>query len=957
MPRFEKLPSTDDLLREQELERIRKAAEEEAVIENTYRDIVSNKKNLNEFKEDFKKINDKNEDKNILKNTTEEFRGRRGNPEDIARRLREDTESREKIFEDVTFEPVYDGRGNFQGYKSSAMGRKRIVLNPLQSTQYLNLDKDYRVRVTNDSEPEDSYSGIYTVEIIPEDPNRSLMQREAAVARAERLRTSGGFRTLAGMINNDPDLAAEYYPVVGRHQEYRGKDRPKDERHRNFTGMLSGLMMSERGNLLLNAAIDSTIAKESRELKEIIESEKTYVPGIVVGSGIYASILSTTRQMYLPDSPELTVEKDSRIGGQFAQYGTDLFRLNSRRRPEMPDEEHLPGTRQSLNSFGKFAPMQSADTGHEAYPYQSTLSDTGRVNQFLAGRTITESNIFKVRRNTDQGDTSEYIVEYMDEVTGRVGEIYTDRIIFTTGLGKETPNLRDNETTNEILKESEKEFKEGKTPLVMSFTQFAQRMSDPENPYPMKDMKRLVISGKGDSANVIAEIALGYANQIGKTSSQLDHMEEIYWIGQQFETKEEFLQNIRVRYSALGLEFPRGQYENYYSRIKPIPEARTTRIEKTKNGGIRVIMEGDYDYTERYVEGDHFIYAHGFEDRTDRIIAPIEATSETGFRISSVISSIRNSPSSYSNTTDVYYAKGEIKRLEILDFNYDTYTISYAITTRDGQREITSSSEDDFQKINNFFDPTLISYISRYNETYEEGTDIVLDDTDTKSSGREPIAVRYNYTSIFKAGPASNLPLTSTERRKSPALANIPENTASIFRYADKVTALAKNLAVQDKKREVKPSPIFERVRRRKPERLAADSKTGLTLKSFDVNLPIEDLTRIPLGANSLDLLRIAIGDKMFDYEFPANMKKLELGLFRDAEYKTEIKFGVGVKPAVPFAYTALLSDLIKDPLVGGIVKKLTDKKNNRSQQVKLVLPMKDGKIDTQGIKYEFPPK
>lgn len=893
-----------------------------------------------------------------------------------------------EILDNIRFGLIRDGKGGLVGYKSSEVGRKVVRLAPsAQESILFNLDtgRDYRVRIVGDTEPGNPNKGAYLAEILRpsrESDRYQLEHRGAQVARARRFAGSDGFKVLASMINADPDLSAEYRPVAARHKEYRGLHRDKEERHRNFTGMLSGIMMSERGNRLLNRVIDRTIARESEQMKEELRSAEKipYVPGVVVGAGVYGAVLATSRQMQLPDVPDLTIEQGPRIGGQFAQYENDLFRLNSRRRPEEADKPHLPGTSQSLNSAGNHAVMHSSDTGMESYPYQSTLSDTARVNFFLAGKAVVNASVERVRQNPDGENGGRLIVEFLDNNTGEVLEVATDRITFSTGIGEEVDRLDPSDpTTRKILAEEKEKAKQGGDARVQSLSEFGTRMSDSTNPFPMKGMKRLVLSGKGDSAAVIAGIALGYESQVGKTSSQLDSVEQILWIGQDLVSKEEFLENCRVRYAQIGLEFPRDKFENYYHRITPIPEARSNRLQRTADGGIRVLLE---DTDERFarrnpttansrsldrrgrlrnessqflrsgVEGDYFIYAHGFEDKTDEVLLPTsniiikndepDSYEQAVFR--DIVESIASDP--FAGEV-IYFKKGPFKYVEVLttgiygDSNERMVNLRTLTADRKYVEERITISE--FRSRQAYFELANIAYAEQPSSLRSNEIDIDFDTEFSQVRGERRAISKFtearNGGDIYKVGPAANLELSAEERDSIPALTSIGENTASIFRYIDLVEAQAERHANEDKLRGVQKPTLFASTERTSTGREVATEEESFE-NEISVDVDTMKIARVGLSDNSLDLLRLGIGDILSRLEFVDPQSEIILtvsgskgdGPHTTFEVTTEFTRSYG-RPS-----NEIIEKIIRDPLVAGVLQKVIS--NTRSGAAEIRIPI-----------------
>lgn len=925
---------------------------------------------------------------------------------------------RPEFFDSVQFELVRDGEGGLVGYKSSEFGRKRIALSPDAPESLLfnlDLDREYKVRVIGDTEPDDPERGTYIVEIESENSeDDGLEHQEAQRARAQHFKESPGFQVVAQMLNSDPDLSEEYRSVVGRNDEYKDSmHQDAAERHRGFTGMLAGLMMSERGKRLLDRTIDLTVRERSATIKERLREAPRgapeYVPGVVIGAGVHGAIFATERQVHLPAVPDLTIEAEDRIGGQFAQYRSNLFRVNSRRRPELPDAPHLPGTQQSLNSAGTHAVMQSSDTGHESYPHQSTISDTTRANLFLSGESMVSTEIKKVRQNTNTQAPGALILECMDRETGRVIEVATDRVVFSTGIGEEVDRLDpEDATTQRILTEEREKMRTGGDARVRSFTEFTRAAANPGEAHPLKGMKRIVLSGSGDSANVIAGILLGYESQLGKSSSQLDSVEEIYWIGQELASKEEFLECTRVRYAQIGLEFPRDRFEQYYHRIKPIQGVRSNRLRRTDSGGIEVFLsdssgassggefgggfdDGDLGRRSRRgrarlrnqskdraakgsIEGDYFIYAHGFQDRTDEVIAPAykQITPNESDSLEGKLNGIRRFPDSEEGT-DIYFKKGPFRRVSITSCKQplerasrDNYLERILITlqtyTADGTYTEEVISGGEFSERQAYFDITNIDHIEEALPlTPAERSDIEF--ALVRGKGR-PIARSYDSPrdsdvkretlgQIYKVGPAAQLELSDEEREQSPALAQISENTASIFRYVDLTEALAQRIAKYEKIRGVEPARVLESLA---PEEYELPLPPRTTKKPT-LRIPIDTAMRalhakeaIGLGENSADLLKLGIGNALAGARFPSQLQELSFTVEgtggRDAEEALTVESGLLVSDE----YRTLINSLLQDSLVSATMRKIVS--NTRAGKIKVTIPIRDQQILGSGVQY-----
>lgn len=873
-----------------------------------------------------------------------------------------------ETFENVSFRIVRAKNGEPVGYRSSAMGRKEIRLDPSSMTALvaLSTERGYRVRVVSDSDPSNPEKGYYVGEVVSE-----LEHREAQVARAKRLRSSTGFKTVARLLNEDPDLSVEYRAVAERHKEYHNLHTEEGSRHRNFTGMLAGLMMSERGNDLLDRVIDRTISAESTTIKESLRTAEIppYVRSVTIGAGVYGSIMAATRQMYLPDVPDLTIEQESRVGGQFAQYKKDLFRLNSRRRKELPDAPHVPGSAQSLNSFGKHSVMQSSDTGNESYPYQSTIADTARVNFFLSGKAMVNTELLRIVENNDPEIEGKLILELYDKDTQEMLRVATDRVINSTGLGEEADLLNpDDKITRTILAEEKQKFERGEDALVMSYSQMVRRMGDPTNPFPMKGMKRIVLSGNGDSANVLAGILLGYESQVGKTATQLDSVEEIIWIGQNIESKEKFLEQVRVRYAQIGLEFPRGQIEKYYSRIRPIPGARSYQLDRSGNG-IRVKISNergraffkrqkDIAYDDKdgaaFVEGDHFIYAHGFTDTTDATIAPAFAEEYDPDDFQETIEDIKEgSTSKYS----VYFKEGYIQRADISYIFFDGGELVYDLILVTNERKVITEQVTERELVARV--GLNVENIARITRTNEEDIFRITAQQDTEYAkvwGKNtPVAKSFttaNGGEIYKVGPAAKIPLGSKEAEEVPALKNIPANTASIFRSVDPVEAFAERLARSDQGERVKRSPFLSDLSDARVTALPSREESDERTTAFSTSIRFGGYEKLGLEEQSSDMLKLAMGDCLAPFTFPNDIDELQLTYVRMSQGKSASSYKVLVEPTLPYEYGAIIRAIKGDTLAAGVIKKITDAV--QSHAVTIRIPINKGKADGAGTTFQM---
>lgn len=614
------------------------------------------------------------------------------------------------------------------------------------------------------------------------------------------------------------------------------------------------------------------------------------------------------------------------------------------------DEPALPGTAQTLSTFSDYAATSPADTSMEAYPHQSSYGEHARINQFLSGETLTGADVRHIRKPYGGLDRAlgNYVVGFVDKRGGRVVEVEIDRVIFTTGIGEEKITLNQSDAgTRNILVAEKEEYENGNDAKVMSFAQAARRLSDPENPFPMKGIKNLVVSGEGDGMKVIVGVILGYESQVGMSTTQLDFVERIDWIGQSFPTKEAFVEGCRVRYHQLALEFPREKIESYYHRIYPHPGLRAERLERDGNN-IMVVATGKDGGVERFY-GDHYVYAHGFEDKTDKLV---EFTDPERL-------SFREDLTDFLSNTDRLLRV--IRRDPVAIVNQE----GDRVELREKEGLIESVTIDSFGYIENKTFNTQSEFLA-YIEGFRKNLDDVLyiDTARSRQSARTeafsvpeindglPVASRYIGTEIYKVGPAAGLALTEQEKRRAPALENIPENTASVFRYADYDAELSRYFANQDSE----VGAFFDDLREE------FDSKERFTVtgdgpyKNFSFRT--EEMRGVPHEIPATDLLRFGLGSRFEGFRTIATFDSLELSLKKVSIDDYVVSCNIGVSRDLRNKITNAFSSGYS----GAAIKKLvSDGMGSRAEkELKITIPFtvgneSDGKrVDTARIRYEI---
>ena len=469
-------------------------------------------------------------------------------------------------------------------------------------------------------------------------PPESIPQTQEKMSNRDRLdvisemtevmRDDPAVSSAIDVVRATADIWVQIQPMLARRGEFEAASLP-DEVHRTFTPLFAGIVSSRRGSELLDIAMDQHTQIEAEELWEAMQEGHTYTPELVVGSGIHASIYNAERMSDDPSMPALTVEGEDTEGGQFAAPEGPVFRTNTRTRPEHPDVPNVPGTAGSLNHFEGHGVLQQADITGAAYGTQDTLGIPVRVNHLLYSKILNECKVVSVAA-TDPEQAQEagrYTVRLSrqtepdkepQEVT-----ITTDRIVFASGLGEAVTGFESSDdTTKAILAEEMEKAERGETSQIMTFAQFAERVGDESEPFPLRGFEYVAVVGPGDGGAVAVEYLLGHGPDTRLSTAQLDFVKQVFWIGQKNATREELANSIRTRYMGLSLEMPVDKDSGYHHRITPIG-GRAYKLERTEDERIRILHgsrgENGEIVPDDEVVVDHLILSTGFEKRTDEI--------------------------------------------------------------------------------------------------------------------------------------------------------------------------------------------------------------------------------------------------------------------------------------------------------------------------------------------------
>jgi len=210
----------------------------------------------------------------------------------------------------------------------------------------------------------------------------------------------------------------------------------------------------------------------------------------------------------------------------------------------------------------------------------------------------------------------------------------------------------------------------------------------------------------------------------------------------------------------------------------------------------------------------------------------------------------------------------------------------------------------------------------------------------------EPIALRYKGVPVYRIGPSAALPVTDREREVIPVLGKILPNSAALFRYGERDEAMAPFIYSRlPADIDLEGSLLGERASY-KTEFFDAPEPDVLDPEPISVQIdPAVLAAGLPYDANWDDYIAYAAAVFSQTRVFPPEVTDLSLTV--------EIS-DTGVITATPdnpalladTEYRIALAQLVEDPLMAGVIAKLTDREQTRLGRAKINLPMQTGRVD-----------
>lgn len=290
---------------------------------------------------------------------------------------------------------------------------------------------------------------------------------------------------------------------------------------------------------------------------------------VIVGGGVHGIISAATLKANNPGLKILIVEKQDTIASRFRSGGS-VFVLNSSQRPSGKNKLPLPGEG-NLNEL-PYLPIQVTDLSAQKYPLAKDLGDALLIGAYSLSKLPGVDIVLNTTSVTLESKNDQAKVQLL-QVGKEIKTLSAQTLIRAPGLGlvKLPDEVKSFVTENPEFMTS----KAGELPRVATYDQALEILESSNNPKSFFEKKRIMIAGKGNSADTIVEFIIGNNGQTGMSSAQVDLPAKILWAGQDKKTCDEFLKSARLRYSSVGAIFRSSKAGGI-----PIGEAIPAKVEK-----------------------------------------------------------------------------------------------------------------------------------------------------------------------------------------------------------------------------------------------------------------------------------------------------------------------------------------------------------------------------------------
>jgi hypothetical protein len=280
------------------------------------------------------------------------------------------------------------------------------------------------------------------------------------------------------------------------------------ERAESFTSPLTAMLAGIAADRLARRHVDDAMTTHFA-----LDPVDTKVDEVVVGAGLHAAIYCAVRVKMGGKRP-LVIDVNDRVGGIFACSRGPSFFLNSRNRS---GPLSVPGEEGALN-YIPAGVLQPSDMSAAVWQPNDDMGWLIRLHLALFAQVLPSTRVVEVVNGSDG---------CVVRVENDTPSIAAKRVIVASGVGEPADTS---------------------VPRVLTFPQFMARMDDP---FPMRDMRRVAVLGAGDSGKVTIEALCGLGPAGHMSVASLDRP-QVDWYGQATSTCSSWELENRSRYKAIG---------------------------------------------------------------------------------------------------------------------------------------------------------------------------------------------------------------------------------------------------------------------------------------------------------------------------------------------------------------------------------------------------------------------
>ncbi len=621
-----------------------------------------------------------------------------------------------------------------------------------------------------------------------------------------------------------------------------------DHPYRRVQGLLVNICLAARDETLrpmLEHAIDFEAARDSKRLKQDLFSGKQHhIPVLLTGAGAHAAIFNSAYTSAFPNSPSVTIERTSKLGGQFRKYGAPVIRMNTESAPIRQDKVGSID-RDDFNSLGADAILQLNQLTGDLFPTNMDVGLAIALNQYL--RSYTVLSVETIESEPDP-DASFSTITLEDVETGDRAVHTTGVDILVPGLGEDRRGYRnaDDKSAEAIEKNYELELKERYYFTYGEFLTLCGSLSGTISRTFFSN-KTIIVEGGGHSALTAIERITGIFNDVDDYSvSSISGPRQIHLVGSKYATAHQLQSEEMGRYGQVSRLFP--QFDgDLNSLVNPICgnyayQLRKSDTDVTLLHGSKMLSQKDNYSVEELTElqGDIVVSTTGFDPVAEKILAGEQARNY-GKRARLLLTSEENSSTGQDGTILCDSEEMELQAEAALQISECTFKCvdgeAYTFKKEGDVWLVCDCDNDgipDMETAVNMNDEQLQSYIHLKRPPIE----ILYPAWDGSAKTLPPIICnetkdiigRYGFRNdTLIAGPAS-APVVGEYHAKREKLYGSPMNKVSISASRRATWLLGKMVANRGRADQA-TFPIIDRTSRYNPENLSMPIRDSQALE------------------------------------------------------------------------------------------------------------------------------